>query len=416
MKKLLSLMLAAALLLSVFAMTAVAEEKKTLSVWHRWSGSTEAALLEVIDMYKAAYPDVEVDVTAKSGEYFELLQSMIADAAAGNPLPDVFIGGYNLLNYIATELKPTTIDALAPSQEALDALYGRFGEGMLDLSVYDGKQIGLPYALSVMVLYVNMDVFAEAGLTEADIPTTWEQAAETAKVITEKTGKIGMQIHNMQDAWADQALIFSNEGVMLNEDKTRTAFDNENTVAAIKAWQQFYLDGTSTSLSYSEIQSTFIAGNVGMYASSIMAVNTIISQSPFTVKVAKTPAFEGKKLQLPSGGAALISFTKDEARFGTVWSFIDYLAGEEAMQVWALKSGYVCPTNANVEVTESMQVAYDSLSNSCAWECWPGGSVGLEIDGLWINARNEILWEGKDVAEVLSALSEECNMMLENAE
>ena len=416
MKKILSLCIALAILMTVLAVPAMAESKKTISVWHRWSGGTEAALLEVIDMYRAAHPDVDVQVTAKSGEYFELLQSMIADAAAGNPLPDVFIGGYNLLNYIASELKPVVLEDLAPSEDALKALYGRFGEGMLDLSVYDGKQIGLPYALSVMVLYCNMDVFAEAGLTEADIPTTWEQAAEVAKVITEKTGKIGMQIHNMQDAWADQALIFSNEGVMLNEDKTRTAFDNENTVAAIKTWQQFYQDGTSTSLAYNEIQSTFIAGNVGMYASSIMAVNTIIDQSPFTVKVAKTPAFEGKKLQLPSGGAALISFTRDSAAYDTVWSFIDYLADEEAMKVWAAKSGYVCPTNADVEISESMQVAYDSLGNSCAWECWPGGSVGLEIDSMWINTRNEILWEGKDVAETLAALSEECNMMLENAE
>lgn len=414
-KKIVSLCLALVIMMTLLAVPAMAEQK-TISVWHRWSGGTEAALLEVIDMFKAAHPEVEVEVTAKSGEYFELLQSMIADAAAGNPLPDVFIGGYNLLNYIATELKPNTLEELAPSKEALDALYGRFGEGILDLAVYGGKQIGLPYALSVMVLYCNMDVFAEAGLTEEDIPTTWEKAAEVAKIITEKTGKIGMQIHNMQDAWADQALIFSNEGVMLNEDKTRTAFDNENTVAAIKTWQQFYLDGTSTSLAYNEIQSTFIAGNVGMYASSIMAVNTIIDQCANTVKVAKTPAFEGKNLQLPSGGAALISFTRDTGKFDAVWSFIDYLTDNDAMKVWAAKSGYVCPTTAEVEITDRMEEAYASLGNSCAWECWPGGSVGLEIDSLWINTRNEILWEGKDVAETLAALSEECNMMLENAE
>ena len=47
------------------------------------------------------------------------------------------------------------------------------------------------------------------------------------------------------------------------------------------------------------------------------------------------------------------------------------------------------------------------------WECWPGGSIGMEIDRMWINARNEILWEGADVNETLSALEEECNTMLE---
>ena len=416
MKKALSLFLTLILLAGVMCAPALADEKQSITVWHRWSGSTEAALLEVIDMFRAANPNIEVNVTAKSGEYFELLQAMIADAAAGNPLPDVFVGGYNLLNYIATELNPTPVEELAPSTEELNAFLGRFKDGMMELAQYDGKQTGIPFALSVMPLYCNMDIFAAAGLTEADIPTTWPEAIEVAKVITEKPGKIGMQIHNMQDAWGDQALIFSNGGVMLNEDKTRTAFSNENTVAAIQLWQDFYNNGSSTALSYSEIQSTFIAGNIGMYATSIMSVNTIISQSDFTVKLAKTPCFEGKPLQLPVGGAALISFARSEEKKASVWSFINYVTDEEAMKVWATKSGYVIPTTASIEISEAMQVAYDSLGDTCAWECWPGGSVGLEIDSMWINTRNEILWNHANVAEALAALEEECNMMLENAE
>ena len=86
------------------------------------------------------------------------------------------------------------------------------------------------------------------------------------------------------------------------------------------------------------------------------------------------------------------------------------------MKVWATKSGYVIPTTASIEISEAMQVAYDSLGDTCAWECWPGGSVGLEIDSMWINTRNEILWNHANVAEALAALEEECNMMLENAE
>ena len=200
MKKALSLFLTLILLAGVMCAPALADEKQSITVWHRWSGSTEAALLEVIDMFRAANPNIEVNVTAKSGEYFELLQAMIADAAAGNPLPDVFVGGYNLLNYIATELKPTPVEELAPSTEELNAFLGRFKDGMMELAQYDGKQTGIPFALSVMPLYCNMDIFAAAGLTEADIPTTWPEAIEVAKVITEKTGKIGMQIHNMPGA------------------------------------------------------------------------------------------------------------------------------------------------------------------------------------------------------------------------
>lgn len=241
MKKVLSLVLSICLMLTMcFASVAEAEDSVTINLWHRWSSSTEQALLNVIAGFEATHPNIHVEVTAKSGEYFALLQSMIADAAAGNDLPDVFVGGYNLLNYIATELKPTAIDQLAPSQEALDALYANFKPGMLELSQYDGVQVGLPYAVSIMPMYINMDLFTQAGLTEADIPTTWAEVAEVAAVITEKTGAIGMQIHNMEDAWGDQALVFSNGGQLLTEDKQRCDFTNEGALEAISMWQDMF--------------------------------------------------------------------------------------------------------------------------------------------------------------------------------
>lgn len=414
MKKLTTLALILVLTLSMTAAGYAQEETVTINLWHRWSSNTEAALMDVIKGFEEANPNVHVEVTAKSGEYFALLQSMIADAAAGNPLPDVFVGGYNLLNYIATELNPTNIDEIAPSQEALDTLYANFKEGMLELSQYGGEQVGLPYAISIMPMYINMDLFRQAGLTEEDVPTTWDQVFEVAKVIEEKTDAIGVQIHNMEDAWGDQALVFSRGGQLLTADKQRCDFTNEGAIAAISMWQDLYAKGYASALSSSEIQSTFTSGNLAIYCTSIMSVNTIVDYSDFEVKIYPTPAFEGHELALPSGGAALISFTRDEKKMDAVWSFLNYAAGE-GMKGWAENSGYLCPTKIELEKNQYMAPAYDCLDYAVTWECWPGGSVGMEIDRMWINTRNEILWEGADVGETLAALEEECNMMLEMA-
>lgn len=414
MKKLTGIILAFVLTLSMVATAYAQEGQVTINLWHRWSGKTEAALTEVIKGFEAANPGVHVEVTAKSGEYFALLQSMIADAAAGNPLPDIFVGGYNLLNYIATELKPTKIDEIAPSQEALDALYANYTDGMRTLAQYNGEQVGLPYAVSIMPMYINMDLFRAAGLTEADIPTTWDEVLKVAAVIEEKTDAIGVQLHNMEDAWADQALVFSRGGQLLTEDKQRCDFTNEGAVAAIGMWQELYEKGYASALSSSEIQSTFTSGNLAIYCTSIMSVNTIVEYSDFEVKINKTPSFEGYDLKLPSGGAALISFARDQQKLDAVWSFLNYAIGE-GMKGWAENSGYLCLTNIEVEKNQYMAPAYDCLPYAVTWECWPGGSIGMEIDRMWINARNQILWEGADVMETLSALQDECNMMLEAA-
>ena len=182
MKKIVSFVLVLMLGLSCLSFAAAAEPT-TITLWHRWSGANEKILNQCVQEFMAENPDIKVDVIAKPGIYFDLLQSMIADAAAGNEKPDIFVGSYNLLNYIAEELVPTTVDELAPSKEAVAELYGRFTPEMLALAQYDGEQIGLPLAVSNMVMYCNMDIFEAAGLTRDDIPATYEQAMEVAQIL-----------------------------------------------------------------------------------------------------------------------------------------------------------------------------------------------------------------------------------------
>lgn len=51
--------------------------------------------------------------------------------------------------------------------------------------IFDGKIYTLPYSLTTFGIVINKDLFAKAGLTEADYPKTWDQVRECAKKITE---------------------------------------------------------------------------------------------------------------------------------------------------------------------------------------------------------------------------------------
>lgn len=409
MKKFFAMLLAAVMLASC-ACFAMADESTTITVWHRWSGANEAYLNEVLDAFHAAHPEVKIEVSAKAGEYFELLQSMIADAAAGNPLPDIFVGGYNLLNYIATEMNPVPVNELAPSEEAYEAVAGKFLDTTLALGQWDGVQVGLPIACSTMVMYVNMDIFAEAGLTEADIPETWEQLEEVCKVIKEKTGHSGTGIQ-LPDNWGDQALIFSAGGELLSEDKAHVDFTNEGMVKAISMWQRLYNEGYIPLCTNNELYSNFTAGDVAMYFTSVMSLATLSEYCAFDMDVCPVPAFEGHQKQLPVGGAAMISFSKDADKKAAVWSFLDYFANEGVKTF--VKTGYLNPTTTEVEVVAGQEAAYAQMDSVRPWECWPGGSAGLEIDTMWISTRTDIIQNNVDVVEALTSLTEECNMLLD---
>ena len=48
----------------------------------------------------------------------------------------------------------------------------------------DGKIYGLPYEVEPMAMYYSVDAFNEVGLTDKDIPKTWDELLSVAKKLT----------------------------------------------------------------------------------------------------------------------------------------------------------------------------------------------------------------------------------------
>lgn len=413
MKRILVLSLCMMLALSsVFAGGSSEKESGpiTLQVWHRWSGDSEARLNEIVDNFEAANPDIKIEVTAKPGEYIDLLQQMIADLAAGNNPPDVLMGGFNLMNYIATELKPNHIDDIAPSAEAYEALTQKFDPAILNLGKVDGEMVCVPFCMSNMVMFVNMDILREAGLSEDDIPDTWDEVFEVGAVIKEKTDKytIGMQ---MLDTWPDLTLIFSNGGKLLNDDNTKVAFNNPEAVEAIEMWQKLYSEGLIPVCTDNELFADFIAGEMAFYCGSCMKLSSIAAGANFELQVAMNPAFTGKQRALPAGGAGIFNFSKSERAQEAVWKFIEYALSAEAMEIFT-KTGYLSVTTDEVPITPGQEAAYESVPYAVPWLCWPGGSTGMEIDRLYYNVRTDCLFNGVEVGPAFDKAVEAYNKML----
>lgn len=410
MKKLLSILLMIIFTLSALPAFAAAEPV-TLTLWHRWSGPNEAALLEVVAAFEAANPEVKIEVTGKPGEYFELLQKMIADMAAGIQPPDMFVGGYNLLNYITTELDPVPLDQIAPSAEAYQALVDRFEPAIWALANTGGVQVGMPYALSNIVTFYNKDLFAAAGLTEADVPTTWDQVFEVGQIIKEKTGKYAFSMQKV-DSWPDQAMIFGNGGQLLSEDGEQVAFNNPEAVESITIWQDLYKQGLAPVCTDDEQMASFTAGDIAMYVASVMKLSSLNSSAAFDVGVEMFPSFGDKPRMLPAGGAAIISFTADtQAKRDAIWAFMDFASTDEQMASFT-KTGYLCVTKGEVPVAPGQEVAYAQIPFAVQWTAWPGGSAGLEIDRLYIDTRMSLIHGGDDVQSAYDKLVEACNDLL----
>jgi multiple sugar transport system substrate-binding protein len=66
-----------------------------------------------------------------------------------------------------------------------------FYPGLVSAFTYDGKFYAAPKDFSTLALVINADMWSEAGLSDADVPTTWDQLSAVAKKLT-KGKRVGL--------------------------------------------------------------------------------------------------------------------------------------------------------------------------------------------------------------------------------
>jgi len=145
--------------------TAVASgDPVTCTWWHNGTGEPLLSFWQsVADEFHEAHPNVTVNVQAFQNE--ELRDTILPNAFASNTAPDVFQswGGGELMTYYndgrvmdVTEFIPEGIRAGAEAFRIGDGIYG------------------MPYTTLPSGFWVNMNLWEQAGMTDADFPTTLE--------------------------------------------------------------------------------------------------------------------------------------------------------------------------------------------------------------------------------------------------
>lgn len=228
MKRFLSILAVVALVCTMIAPMAVAEEKTTLNVlW--WGSQTRHDLtVKMIEKFEELNPDIDVVMDYSDwGGYWTKLSAQVA----GGQTPDVFQMDYAYLSQYA-------------QNGVLAELDSYIADGTLDLSkvsdaiITSGQVNGKTYAISTgsnaPVMLYRKDLVEEAGV-ELPMNPTMSQYIEVAKAVFEKTG--------MQDIYISEAsahmlrFYLRNYGMNLyNEDASALGFDDPKYI--VDLWNQ----------------------------------------------------------------------------------------------------------------------------------------------------------------------------------
>ncbi len=194
-----------------------------------------------------------------------------------------------------------------------------------------GALYGIPFGAETSILAYRTDVFDELGL---DVPTTYDELMETARVIDEQTdmGALtsrGATGHQVTAAWL---LHLAPLGGRIFDENWEPIFNNEAGVQAAEILREIVHTGPVgiSSYGFSEMSNAFLQGDAAMYLDSLkiaaMSRDTTVSAVDGNVGFALHPV--GSRCGSETGGFAMgipANSQNQEAAF----LFIQYLTSRE---------------------------------------------------------------------------------------
>jgi len=154
-------------------------DKITIDFWHMAPVGTTAytPTKAIINAFNESQDTYYVKGTGFSfWDYWDKINIAVSSRTA----PDL---GLSTLDDVESRAEAGVLydisDFLVDDPDGLEL--DQFYTAQMEFATYDGDLYALPFTATVRVLYYNLDMFEEVGLTEADVPTTWSELLAVAK-------------------------------------------------------------------------------------------------------------------------------------------------------------------------------------------------------------------------------------------
>ncbi len=369
MKKLVSLLLLLAMLLSVCgfasAETAPAYDGSdvTITFYHTMGSKLTTVLDAYIEEFNALYPNIHVQYTAV-GSYDDVRDQVSTEITVGTQpniaycYPD-HVALYNLAKavqtldaYIDSTAEVTRADGTTEilgltAEQKADFIEGYYNEG---LQFGDGKMYTMPLSKSTEVLYYNKTFFEANGIA---VPTTWDELEEVCAKIVEIDP---MSIPLGYDSEANWFITMTEQLGTPYTSATEPyfLFNTAENREFIKRFREWYQEGyLTTQKLYGGYSSGLFTstGDIKGYMSIGSSAGATYQRPakdadgnyPFEVGIATIPQANPDNRKVISQGPSLCIFKKaNEQEVIASWLFVKFLTTNVEFQAeFSMASGYV---------------------------------------------------------------------------
>ena len=343
------------------------------------------------------------------------------DIQAGNEV-DMVQMPFSQLDVARTSLGFQAYEDLFPADELSSHLEG-ISENAQALGKIDDKMYALAFTFSTPILYINGQIFEDAGLDPEQAPTTWDEMLDMAKTIKEKTGKNGFAL-SPTNGWVTESVVYTAGSDMLNADKTEAVFANENTAKAFETWKEFFTSGCAVAGTDSEAAQEFMAGNVGMHIQStsmLSGFNSAAEAGGWKLYGAAMPGLNGNDAVPVNSGSCLAVRSDSQEKTAAIWEFIKYATGDEGYTIITSEIGYL-PLRTYLADDEKylkgfvdenplLRINLEQLENIRPVTIWPA-KCATEAFNVFTDGVQKALTTDSDVAQILEETQDQINDLL----
>jgi multiple sugar transport system substrate-binding protein len=370
-----------------------------LSILIGSSGDAETEAVQAAADAWAEENDATVEVIAASD-----LTQQLSQGFAGDDAPDLFYMSWDQFATYASN------GYLEPYAEDL-ANAGDFYPNLVDTFTYDGTFTCAPKDFSTLGLVINTDLWAAAGLTDADIPTDWDSLQAAATKLT-ANGVAGLSFGL---EYARVGVFMNQAGGQLVDGDTVTAESAENQ-AGLDYVQQLHDAGVL------QFPAELDAGWAGEALGAGKAAMVI--EGPWIKGIqGDYPDTNYASYELPAGpvGQSTFTFTNcwgipqnSDTRDQAV-SLVEYLTGDDQQLAFADAFGVIPSTEtaaATYAESSPENAAFVAGNDYAVSPVNFAGSAAVIAD---FNSQLEGLVTGADTSAMLASLQSELQAALDEA-
>ncbi|MEL7650029.1 MAG: sugar ABC transporter substrate-binding protein [Sedimentibacter sp.] len=289
---------------------------------------------DLIAAYEELVPGVEIEQVYTPGDYYTKLQTL----AASKTLPDIFwLNEARVKEFADSNLMADLSDVLKKYPAISDGMF----DGALDYGKANGIQYCIPKDYTSYVMYINVDMFKEAGI---EIPTSdWTMddymnlAGQLTKVQNGRTTQYGTAVNNYRADWIN--FMGNYDSAWFKDGKSNIS--DPNAVKGLKVQADLIEKGYAPApgTTGESEDRLFIIGQIAMYPSGRWVVPSFISECDFEWTAVEFPMGTTRVCPFITANVAINSNSNNKE---IAANFLSFQMSQTGLG-YTLSSGLSCP-------------------------------------------------------------------------